>query len=298
MNRFSAEHSMTVVVGTPVIHKQPVKTSGAEIVTSELLQAQAQLVADCLVPIQYQAVHGTCMDERGRLRLLNGQPTEVRPSAPGGPNIYALGVAELIGLFDNRIDLSAEERLSDIGERLRSGNIKGGGHDDCKASAAFQAWMAIIADQGDELKESVKKELGERYSGTAASFVVSQARDVVKAGRYSSWQEYLLPQTLGDDAGQAMEVTDSVPHEGQTFVRNKVDQSTIDQTRLYHKSVFGQGSFDVDDAYLDDIEHILTSGPDAAMKKLQAEHAREFIVAALMVALPNRELYQIDVVAP
>jgi hypothetical protein len=297
MNRLTPEHVIGAPTGIPVVHDQPVKTSGEPVVAESLLYEQAQQVLACLVPIQYTGSRGTCMDERGRSRLRNGQPAEVRPSAPGGPNIYALGVAELIGLFDNQTELSGEERLHDVGERLERAGLRAGGHDDCKANAALNAWMTIIADQGETLKATVKERLGDSYSESAADYVIGTSRTVVESGVYAGWQEHILSDVLGDEAPEAIEVTDAVPHEGVTFVRNKIDNSTIDQTRLYSMSRVGKGSFDVDDAYLDDIEHILTSGPDAAVKKSQAEHAREFIIASLIIALPNPELYQIDIMA-
>jgi len=296
MSRIIAEQHSVASVGVPYIHDQPLKTRGAEIIAPELLVEHGQQVAACLTPIDYQAVRGTCMDERMRLRLRNGQPAEIRPSAPGGPNIYALGVSELIGLFDNSPDLTAEQRLSDVSDRLQKGKIKSGGHDDCRASAAFNDWMGLIAQHGDELKSVVKHQLGDRYDEEAASYVVGKANDVVSSAVYSAWHESALGRELGDEAGVAIEVTDNVPHRAKTFVRNKVDNTTIDQTRLYHISRVGEGSFVVDDPYVDDIEHVLSSGPDAAIKKVQAEHAREFIVAALVMALPNEELYQIDIV--
>lgn len=297
MHRPIAEqHSALAPVGVPYIHEEPLKAPGSERIASGLLEIQGQQAASCLVAVDYSSVHGTCMDERGRLSLMNGQPVEPRPSAPGGPNIYALAVAELTGLYDNQPDLDGEQRLHDVSDRLTAGNLKGGGHDTCKANADFLAWMKIIADNGEELKADVKKQRGDSYDEEAADYVIGKARDLVESGVFEGWEESTLTRVLGDDAGKAMENTYKVPHQGVTFIRNKVKNATIDQTALYGISVVGEGSFVVDDPYVDTIEHILTAGPDAVEKKKQAEHAREFIIAALVRALPNEEMYRIDIV--
>lgn len=295
MNQLGPERSTAAPIASSVVHNQPIKTTSAELVAPDLLQEQAQQIVACLVLADYEALRGTCMDERGRLRLRNGLPPENRPSAPGGPNVYALGVAELIGFFDHSPDLAAEERLDAVNQTLKGGKIRGGGHDDCKANAAFSAWMGIIGDGGEELKDSVKRRLGDAYNEEAADYVIGKARALTQSGRYDGWNEGILGKHFGDRAGEAIEITDSAPHAGKTFVRNGVPDTTVDQTRVYGMSVVGKGSFIIDDPYLDKIEHVLTSGPDAELKKLQAEHAREFIIAALVTALPNEELYEIDI---
>ena len=87
-----------------------------------------------------------------------------------------------------------------------------------------------------------------------------------------------------------------VPHEAATLVRNEIPNTTVDQTELYHRSVVGKGSFIHDDPYADAIEHVIASGADAARKKLEAEHAREAILAAVAAAVPNKEIYEAELV--
>lgn len=281
---------------TAYIHEQPIKSLGAEIVPVDLLEAQAEEVKASVVPIEYQGVRGTCMDERFRVGTRSGSPVEVRPSVPGGPDIYALAISELTGAFGDEESTGAD-RLSQTKTTLNRTKILSGGHDGCAANAAFPIWMGLIADKPELMKEYAQSQMGDFYNEEVANKVVANAQSVVAAGRYEGWQEAKLAEVLGEEAEEAIEVLGKVEHEALTFVRNKVDGTTVDQNKLYNSSIIGKGSFVVDEAYADDIEHALSGGPDAVSKKQLAEHAREFVIAALAQAVPNEELYQIDLMA-
>lgn len=115
---------------------------------------------------------------------------------------------------------------------------------------------------------------------------------VVTSGRYDDWDESVLERVLGDEAGYAIEVLQPVPHEGVTFVRNKVKGKTVHQNALHDAA--GADSFVQYDPYADEIENALADGPQAAWKQKVARHAREALIAAIAPALPNPELDQFN----
>lgn len=81
-------------------------------ITPEEVEAQGHIAVRVIEEVDYDTVRGTCGDERERIGLLNGEPTvETRPSAYGGPNIYALYMAQLSGFFGPNDTSTAEERL-------------------------------------------------------------------------------------------------------------------------------------------------------------------------------------------
>lgn len=278
------------------IHEQPIKTNGAEVVALQQLENQAHQAIASLVPVDYETARGTCSDERFRKQLRNGQPTEPRPAVFGGPDIYGLAIAELTGYFEAENQESDVERAETVKRQLNRSGVKSGGHDGCAANALFAGWMELIATKS-ELAEYAQSQLGDRYDASLAQEVVDYASSLVQSGRYAAWKESNLADVYGEEAAEAIEQLGPVNHEAVTLVRNKINGTTVDQTELYSRSQVGKGSFIFDDSYADKLEHILSSGPDAVRTKLLAEHAREFIIAALVVAVPNEELYQIDLLA-
>lgn len=276
-----------------MIIETPIKTSGAEPIAPELLERQAEQARICLTTVDYRAVRGTCIDERPRLILLGGE-TEARPSVPGGPDIFGLSIYELIGGLE-KSDMSAAERLRYVKALINEGGIRSGGHTGCAANAGLVVWMRTIAENPDSVRAYAESQMGDRYRPELADQVAGNAVKFMDSGLYEAWTENLLADVYGEEAGDAIEKLEDVPHEGLTIVRNKIHGATVDQNELYLRSVVGKGSFVMDDAYADDIEHVLSSGPDAADNKLLAEHAREMILAAVAGAVPNEELYQINV---
>ena len=271
-----------------VIVPAPIKTNGAERMAPELLARQAEAARACLVSVDYKLNRGTCGDERPR------EYPEPRPSVFGGPNVYALGVAELTGYFADDDQSSGEERLVRVTGQIEAGGFKSGGHKGCAANSGFGTWMRIIAEHPELMKDYARGQKGDAYNDTAMNVVIGYAQAVVASGRYDDWSEDVLARVLGDEADEAIETLIDVPHEGKTLVRNRTPNTTVDQTDLYGRSVVGKGSFVHDDPYADALEHVVTSGNDAARKKVEAEHAREVILAAVALAVPNEEIYQLE----
>jgi hypothetical protein len=286
----------TIVSGgfLATINEAPIKTNGAEGVDPQLLQQQAEAATASLVPVDITKNRSTCLDERGRTSLRNGQPTEPRPSVLGGSNIEALAIAELTGYFPESDTSDANQRLGAVTDVINAAGLLSGGHEKCAANGSFWVWLKTIAETPEKVLPYAESEMGEKYQEDMAQTVVGFARAVIASGRYATWSEANLPEVLGEEeSGEAIEVLLDVPHEGLTVVRNKIEGYTINQSKLYEESVLGKGSFVFDDWYAEKIEHALTAGPDATYKKQLAEHARELAIAAVAGAVPNEELYQI-----
>jgi hypothetical protein len=258
------------------------------------VQAQAERARNHLVEINYKNVPGTCGDERPRVGLLSGEQTvEARPSVFGGPNIHALAIAELTGFFGDA-DYSGEERLRQVTRQINAAGIRSGGHEHCAANDGLGTWMQKLSDPGARpaILGYMKLNLGDRFDETVAEEMFAHADAVNSSGRYDGWNENVLAGVLGDEAGGAIEILADVPHEAQSVVRNKVPNTTVDQTALHNDG--GVDSFVVDDAYADMIEQSLATGPDATHTLAVARHAREAIIAAVSTAVPNEVLYQVE----
>jgi hypothetical protein len=272
--------------------EEPIKTTGAERIAPELLRAQAEVALQCLVPVDYTKVRGTCIDERERVGLLSGTTTvEARPSVPAGPDVYMLAILELTGYFPED-GTTGKQRLQVAKAKLDGARLLSGGHSHCAANVGFNTWMGVISNNPKAVGAYAQQEMGTSYDQEAMDEVVAYATAIVQSGRYEDWHEGILLEVLGDEAGEAIETLADVEHEAVKLARQKVPGMTIDQTKLYNRSVVGKGEFDMDDAYADTIEQVATSGPDAAWKKRLAEHAREAILAAVAQVVPNEELYE------
>ncbi len=278
-------------INTQVL-EQPIKLVGDQTAELTLVQQQADVAKECVRTVDYYAVRGTCMDERKRVGLLNGSSeVEVRPSVPGGPNVYALAVAELAG-FDFEPAASGAERLGSITEKLRAAGIRSGGHAKCAANAAFNGWLGIMASNPETIKAYGQQELAERYDENIMQGVIDQAQMLVESDRYAAWNEQVLVDVLGDEAGDAIEVLADVPHEGVVVERNRVPNTTIDQNELYDRSIIGRGSFNIDDDYALAIERAIFGDSADESQMLLAAHIREAVTAAVAGAVPNTELYE------
>jgi hypothetical protein len=270
----------------------PVKGTDLPGVDTELIQRQAELGAEHLVPVDYATTHGTCGDERERIGLLNGSHNiQPRPSVFAGPDVFGLAVAELTGSLPD-VDSTARDRLARIKKLLNEGGVMSGGHVECAANAKFIKWIGVIASRSEDVRGYASLNLGQDYDPTAMEEVEAFARRTVEGGVYDDWTEDVLKEVLGDEAGEAIEVLAPVEHEGLMLERNEEPDSTIDQTPVFENSVVGRGSFIFDDAYAKRIEDIVTSGPEAARKVVLARHAREAIIAAVASAVPNPTIYQ------
>ena len=184
------------------ITSEPIKTIGDVTVSPGEVEKQALRARDCLVAVDYANTHGTCGDERERVGLASGEATvKPRPSTFGGPNIYALYVAELSGFFNEEAS-SGEERLRQITTVLNATGIKSGGHKRCAANAGFGNIVSSIADPANQpaIEAYAQKELGDDYNQGAMNEVIAWASEVKNSRRYDNWDESVLERVLGDEA--------------------------------------------------------------------------------------------------
>lgn len=275
---------------------QAIKATGEITMMPEQVEAQAEAARRNLVAVADDA-RGTCLDERERLgtrAYAYADQAEPRPSVAGGPDIYGLYVAEFSGYFgDSGGDV--ETNLSQVKNDINRKRIKSGGHDHCAANASFGPIVSIIAnpDNALALKSYAKANQGDSYDEAIADEVLGFAIATDKSGRYADHEEATLGKVYGDEAGEAIETLADVPHEGRTIIRQSKRGYTVDQTAL-HNATGGEDSFVFDDWYADDIENALASGPEAARMKKRMRTAREFLIAAVAQAVPNKELHQIN----
>jgi hypothetical protein len=223
------------------ITEAPIKPGSGEAIGTALLQAQAEAVGNNLVKVDLETTRGTCMDERPRV---DGEP---RPSVPAGPDVYALMIAELTGYFSADDDSDMNERLGEVKKEINREGILSGGHKKCAANASLPDLIRMLAENPEAFLPYAKDQLSDRYEDGLAQEVVGYARAVVASGRYATWTEAVLADVLGEEAEEAIEELDNVPHEGLTVVRVEEPETTIDQTKLYEESELGDGSFNVDD---------------------------------------------------
>lgn len=258
-----------------------------------LVEQQAQLTEANLVPVDYYKVRGTCGDERPRVGLLSGVVTiEVRPSTFGGPDIHALAISELTGTMPANLE-TGEQRLSYAKDRLNRGGLLSGGHIHCAANGGLFMWLDALADNPENARTYVRRQLREHYSESLMNEVVHNAGVAVRSGAYNDWNEQILMDVLDNEAGEAIECLGDVEHGAVLVARNQLAGKTVAQTAVYEQSVLGHGTYDIDDQYEALIDAIMVGDmEDAQRLLLLAAHAREAIIAAVAGAVPNELLYQ------
>lgn len=134
----------------------------------------------------------------------------------------------------------------------------------------------------------------ENYDQTLMDEVIDFARQASDSKIFKDWDgEGTLVSVLGDDSELAIERLADVPHEARTLIRNKRAGITVDQNTL-HKLTGGQDSFVHDDAYAEVIE--LTLSHESMESKRVMEHAREALMVGVALAVPNKEIHQIDLI--
>lgn len=274
------------------VREEPLKATEGTTLTDDQLNDQANAAKDALREVSPEA-HGTCIDERERVGTLNGEAkVEPRHSAPGGPNIYGLYIAELTDYFGDS-DADSKQRLTVVTKAINDNGIPSGGHKGCAANAGFNAVLGLISgDNAEAGRKYAHEQLGDDFDEDAYNEVVENAKKAVESNRYADWSEGVLTEVLGEESGDAIEILGG-QHEGRTFARVKAGNKTVDQTEL-HKAV-GEDTFVSDEDYEGRIESVIADGPDAVWKQKLARHAREVLLAALFPALPNKELHQINI---
>jgi hypothetical protein len=78
-------------------------------------------------------------------------------------------------------------------------------------------------------------------------------------------------------------------------VRIKTPKVATIANDIFKQSIYGEGSYIHNDSYAFEIEKIVTSGPHSKELIELAATAREFIIKATALALPNPVLSQIDI---
>lgn len=275
------------------IHESPVKLTGEITMSPRDLLAQAEAAKACLRTVDYHQDYGTCGDERERIGTRSGETViEPHPSVFGGPDIYAMYMNTLTGAFTDDSS-SPDEQLSTSIRGLRDGGIPSGGHEHCAASGKFGKILSNIANNRDAVHAYARQNM-EFYDHEVMDQVISYAEQASASGIYDGWDgEKALIEALGKHSGQAIERLADVPHEAKTLIRNKRAGLTVDQTSL-HEMTDGDDSFVHDDAYAEVIELALSSG--FAESKRMMEHAREALMVGVALAVPNKEIHQIDLI--
>lgn len=280
------------------INSDPLKQEVNDVnpMSIEELEAQADMARDCLREVR-ETTATTCIDERERIGTQDGNTNiEPRFSVPGGANVYGLYIAELSGYFDPQSPDDSQDRLSEVTSLLNENEVKSGGHEGCAANGGFNTVLGLIyGDNLDAGKEYARSQLGDDFDAEIYDQVVEYARITFDSGRYANWDETMLFKELGDTAGQVIEQLNG-KHEARTLLRVDVSGKTVDQTDL-HKLSNGEDSFVNDEGYCQRIEDIISDGPDAEHKQKLARHAREAVLSAIIVAVPNKLLYQINISA-
>jgi len=286
------------MMATAVVTEVPVKGAG-DVVSLEAAERQAVRIRAHVVRVPKRA-RGTCRDEREREGLASGEETvEVRPSVDGGPNLYGLAVAELTGYFGDAPS-SGEERLAEVTQVLEDSDeeILSGGHQDCAANGKLGVWLGRLSDPSakEKINDAMRNELGDEYDSELAHELFGHADATNQSGRYANWDETVLPRVLGDEAGQAIERLAPIKHDAKTLARNHIEGTTVHQNGLHEDGQNGgdgERSFVFDDWYAAKIEGVLSTGPEAGRMLKLARHARAAIVAAVNMAVPNPELYEV-----
>ena len=287
------EHMLSKVEFDPMmvmskVSESPIKLgevqTSPEVIDSIMAEARA-----CLRQYSMYDVRGTCMDERPRIGLRSGEVTVgVRPSAPGGPDIYGLAVAELTGVFgDSSSD--AETRIKGVKKSLNRAGLISGGHQNCAADDSFAVWVPIVSSEKAAVSQYVKDKIeadGLIYDQDKMNEVIANAEKLDASGRYADWSEEEYFKVLGDEAGYAIEKLKDVNHEGILKIWVEIDGYTVDQSSLDNKA------FILDKPYMKKIEDVVTTGPDATGLNELARYARYAIVKAISFALPNKELQE------
>lgn len=282
----------TFRMGAIDVCEQPLKVGGEATIGRDELERDARHIAEVAEPVRPDAP-GTCIDERVRAGLYGGDTeTEARYANPGGPDIYGLYMAELTGYFGDS-EATGKERLVQVKSAINAGGITSGGHVGCAANAGFNAVMGLIAGGNAEAGcEYAKENLGDDFDEEAYNEVVENAKRVAKSGLYDEWSEDVLLEVLGDEADKGMELLEG-QHEGLELTRFRGKGKTPAQNKIFEKT--GRYSFVNHEDRAEQIEAIIADGPNAAWSEKLARHAREALLAALVPALPNPELHQLNV---
>lgn len=270
---------------TAHISEQPIKLLKEASPQAELVEilndAKSSLTA------YTEETRGTCMDERARTMLKSGKPAvEVRPSLPGGPDVYLLAVRELTGYYEGQ-DSTANDRAHDAKTTLDSKGVLSGGHEECAADNLLGTWAGqVIVENQAKVAEYVHRKFDEdgfEFDMNLMNRVFQYAADIQSTERYAEWTEQSYFDLLdAEEVDEAIEQLEPVPHRGKMMVWVKIEGMTMDQTKVDNRA------FELNLPYMKRVENAGVNGPAAEL----VPYARYAIVGALAAALPNEELQE------
>ena len=274
------------MMATITLNEVPIKlVEGAVPVSLEEAHTNLEAAKNGLIDVSPDA-YGTCVDERPRVGLSNGEAVvEPRESVEGGPNIHATYVAELSGYFPADSNLSGDDRLKTVTGIINKAGIKSGGHKKC-AAAKIGEVLEVISNNKDAVYGYAADNIGDEFDHSAMDEVFTNAERAVANKTYEGFSEANLIAALGDEAGEAIEELADVEHKGSLFARNQIPGKTV------HQSTLDNTTFAFDDPYADRIERALATGPDPERMAVVMRHAREAVLAGVANAVPNPVLYQ------
>ena len=281
MNEAMIDTEFDVMKLTANVEQWPLKAPEALSPREEIVQT----IEDAKKSMKPYTIYtrGTCMDERPRLS------GEVRPSAPGGSDVYGLAIAELTGYYKDST-LDGNGRAKNTKKRLNDASIMSGGHEDCAADNLLGTWAGVVITENQEAISTYVQfkldQISKQFKPELMQEVFENAADITESERYAGWTENSYFDILGDEKEAAVEKLEHVPHNGKLMIWTDIDMYAMDQTELNNRA------FELNKPYMTRIENAIANGPEAARIAELALYARFTIVKALSIALPNNELLE------
>jgi hypothetical protein len=175
-------------------------------------------------------------------------------------------------------------------------------HTECAALNNIQPVMQIISNEKnkDMLYDYAKQSLGDRFKEEYADIIINSAGLIVDSAKFNGFSDNVLHDILTSRFGEvetnkSIEKLLPVEHKELTVGRVKRPNTAVDTTAIFDLSVYGEGTYIINDPYAKALESFVASGPDATTQSQMAEHARELIIRATLQAVPNPVLTQFDI---
>lgn len=239
----------------------------------------------------------SCIDGRGAVSCMDGEPTEARPGVAGGCLISAYAAAELMGIIPAEIE-SQQDKLRYVHGVLSAAGLVSGGHcDKDNADTGFAAGgtgcgandrLPEIFHNLHESKQIVDS-LTSVLMGEAYQEGLTQYQDEqTLATRHADWSKTVFIDELGTETGHNVEIlasehTPTHGHAEQAVVFNFVENTTVDRDALIEST--GLQVFDVDVWYLRKLAGALARGITDADAEERAMHALVAYQAATYLTL-------------
>jgi hypothetical protein len=258
---------------------------------ANLIIAQANLVEESLVDTaDYFSLMAGCSDERARVGSNVNQTNGPRFQVFGGNIIYFINVATLAG-----VNLGSDEDsvIRNAIDQLVSSNFKLGLHIGCAALQGVYSIYEIMLNNVEIMRKYVSSQLGNAYNNEDFESVINNIKNAVELKNLSLFTEQNLKQVIAEKVGQdyADDATElirpNLEHKAKSIARIKRLNKATDVSVIFDKTKYGFGSFIFNDGYANMIENLVASGPDSSEKIKLARIARELIIKATLLAVPN-----------